>query len=678
MNRLYGRLASINIRNNYRFYLPYLLTGTLSAAMFYLVLAMQGNPGLKDITGGAEIALTLGLGVVVIGVFVSIFLFYTNSFIIKRRKKELGVYNILGMEKKHIAKVLFLETLFTAVVSISGGLAFGIVFHKFLAMMLYRLMRIEQSIPFYISPSACINTVKLFLLIYGAAFCYNLMQIKLANPIALLHGSNAGEREPKTKILMTLAGLVTLGAGYYIALTVKDAMNAILMFFVAVLLVIAGTYCLFTAGSIALLKLLRKNKQYYYHARHFTMVSGMIYRMKQNAVGLANICILSTMVLVTVSTTVAMYAGTEDSLTEMYPEEISVTTYFDRLPEQEDVISGVVEESLRASGRTIMSEYGCLSANVTALRQGTGVSLQGVGSGTGYNSNDLMLLKVLTPEGYEACVGEPLGCELLPGEAAVAAYPFYEENTISVDGMEYTVKQNLRLPDASEGQLSMIGGSCYLVLPDREALGELFDAILEKWDSERIKPRIRYQLAIEIDGTNEEKAAAERALTEAVRGWEEVNTAGIPGYAGSQISGRSEDRSSTYALYGGMFFLGLFLGLMFLMVTVLIIFYKQISEGYEDKERYAIMQKVGMSNAEVKHAIHSQVLTVFFLPIAAAIIHVAMAFPMITLMLEAISLTNVRLFALCVAGTSLVFGIIYLAVYSLTSRSYYKIVGNQV
>ncbi len=676
MTRLYGRLAKINIKNNHRFYLPYLLTGMLSAAMFYLVLAMVDNPGLAKMTGGAEIALILALGVFVIGVFVSIFLFYTNSFIIKRRKKELGVYNILGMEKKHIAKVLFLETLFTAVVSISGGLAFGILFQKLLTMLLYRLMQVEQSIPFYISTTACANTVKLFLLIYGASLLYNLMQMKLSNPIELLHGSNAGEREPKTKLLMTIIGLATLGGGYYIALTVRDAMNAILMFFVAVLLVIAGTYCLFTAGSIAFLKLLRKNKGYYYRPRHFTTVSGMIYRMKQNAVGLANICILSTMVLVTVSTTVAMYAGMEDSLIGMYPEEISVDTYFSELPEQKDAVSGVVRDSLAASGRTILIEKDCLYANFTVLRQGTDLTLRK--SGSDYDSDQITILKLLTPEGYEVYTGEPLGCELLPGEAAVAANPLYEEDTINVEGMAYTVKKNLTLPMDAEGQLSLMSGTCCLVLPDEAAMNELFGVFRENWDQERVDPRFVYEMSLETDGTNEEKITAENALAEAVSSWEETNAQSVHGYKWSKVTGRAQNRYGAYALYGGMFFLGLFLGLMFLMVTVLIIFYKQISEGYEDKERFAIMQKVGMSSAEVKHAIRSQVLTVFFLPLVAAVIHVAMAFPMITLMLEAISLTNVRLFAWCVAGTALIFGIIYLAVFLLTSRTYYKIVGNQV
>ena len=291
MRKLYVKLAAVNIRNNRQLYLPYLLAGVFSAAMFYLVMSIQDNPGLEQMRGGAYVAVTLLLGVIIVGLFAAIFLFYTNSFIMKRRKRELSVYNILGMEKKHIARVLFLEMLFTAAVTIGGGLLFGIAFGKLMTMLLYRMTGFNQSVPFTISLTGCHHTLVLFGCIYAVTLFYNFMQIKLSNPMELLHSANAGEREPKTKVLLALIGAAALGGGYYLALTVADAVSAITMFFVAVLLVILGTYCLFTAGSIAVLKLLRKNKNYYYKSRHFTTVSGMIYRMKQNAVGLANICI---------------------------------------------------------------------------------------------------------------------------------------------------------------------------------------------------------------------------------------------------------------------------------------------------------------------------------------------------------------------------------------------------
>ncbi|MCI5874799.1 MAG: ABC transporter permease [Clostridiales bacterium] len=678
MRKLYPKLAAINIRNNRQFYLPYLLAGGLSVAMFYLVMAMQDNPGLLEIQGGMTVKATLGLGVFVVGVFAAILLFYTNSFIIKRRKKELGIYNILGMEKRHIAKVLTLEMLFTVAVTIAGGLTFGIVFNKLLAMILYRMTGLEASIPFMISGAGCRNTLMLFAAIYAAALCYNLMQIKLANPIELLHSSNVGEREPKTKILMTLIGLVTLGSGYYIALTVADITSAITFFFVAVLLVIIGTYCLFTAGSIALLKLLRKNKKYYYQAKHFTTVSGMIYRMKQNAVGLANICILSTMVLVTVSTTVCLYLGVEDALKVHYPQEISAVSYYDAMPEHPETLTAAVKEALKESGRTVTSEYGYLNMSMTAVRREDGFSVTGIGAGTDYSISDVALMEIVTKSDYEKLTGETVA-PLEEDEIAVAATPFYEEQTLEFEGKTYTVKESYDYPEDEEDYLaSMAGSAVYLIVPDETEFVQVHERLAQNWNQERVSLWIKYSMGCDIDGTKEEKLVADAVARNAIAEWESTTAQVDTSYHSTFTECREENRADYFSSMGGLLFLGLFLGVMFLMVTVLIIFYKQISEGYEDKVRYEIMEKVGMSNAEVRRSIRSQVLTVFFLPIVMAVVHIIMAFPMIKYIMAAFSLTNTTLFALCVVGTALVFFLIYLLVFILTSRSYYRIVGNQV
>lgn len=678
MRKLYPKLAATNIRNNKQLYLPYLLAGGLSVAMLYLVMAMAYNPGLQEMNGGETVAATLLLGVTIVRVFAAIFLFYTNSFIIKRRKKELGVYNILGMEKKHIAKVLTLEMLFTAAVTIAGGLAFGIVFNKFFAMLLYRMTGLDAAIPFMISAEGVRGVIITFVIIYAAALCYNLMQIRLANPIELLHGGSKGEREPKTKILLTLIGLAALGGGYYMALAVEDAVSAITLFFVAVLLVIVGTYCLFTAGSIALLKLLRKNKNYYYQAKHFTTVSGMIYRMKQNAVGLANICILSTMVLVTVSTTVCMYLGIEDMLKERFPKEIMATAHYSAMPEHPESLDAAMEDSVKASGRVVTAQYSYLNMAMTAVRKENGFSVTGIGAGTDYSIPDVALLEVVTREGYESLTGNTVA-PLEEGEIAVAAAPFYEGETLEFAGKTYTVKESeFYQGEGEEHLISMADGAAYLIVPDEAELERIFDTLSQNWDSEHVDPEIYYDTGFEIEGTAKEKLAAEEAVRTAVAEWENTTASEDASYSGIFLECREENRSDYYSLTGGFLFLGLFLGAMFLMVTVLIIFYKQISEGYEDKERYAIMEKVGMGSEEVRRAIRSQVLTVFFLPIVVAVVHIVMAFPMIKYILSAFSLTNTTLFALCVAGTALVFFIIYLLVFILTSRSYYKIVGNQV
>ncbi len=676
MNKLYGRLAVINMKNSRQFYVPYLLTGIVSVAMYYLVLAMQDNPGLDSLGGGAQtIRMILGFGVAVVGVFVSIFLFYTNSFIMKRRKKELGVYNILGMEKKHIARMLFLETFFLALTAILGGLLSGIVFNKLMTMILYRLTDIAANIPFFISWPGCRNTVILFGFIYGATLLYNLMQIKLANPIELLHSTSVGEREPKTKLLMALIGVGALGAGYFIALTTCDAVSAVTYFFVAVLLVILGTYCLFTSGSIAFLKMLRKNKNYYYRAKHFTTVSGMIYRMKQNAVGLANICILSTMVLVTVSTTVSMYLGTEDVMKSRFPSEISVTAYYSQMPEDIRALRPVTEQALKASGRVVSSENAYFNVTQMGIRDGNKLSI--TDAGVGYNIGNMATITILTRADYEAYSGEAVS-PLAQGEVALSAIPAFEGDTLVFEGTEYLVRQICRFPEEKNADYlaSMGGGKIYLVVPDEGTVLQIYDNLVKGWGEQRVEPSLRFDVECGIDGTAQEKLDAESALHQALAEWETAAGSQTAGYKSVYMEAREESRNDFYRLYGGLFFLGMFLGSLFLMVTVLIIFYKQISEGYEDKERYAIMQKVGMSSVEVKRAIRSQVLTVFFLPIAAAIVHVIMAFPMITMLLQCLNLMNRQLFAWCMAGTALVFGLIYLLVYLLTSRSYYRIVGS--
>ena len=298
MNKIYVRLAKTNMRNNRQLYVPYILSGLITVAMFYLMTFLSGNEGLAHARGAEMIGRILSFGVGIIGFFSYIFIFYTNSFISKRRKKEIGIYNILGMEKRHIGKVLAIETLYTSVLAIGGGIIGGIIFSKLMLMFLYRILDITASVSFEISWQGIEYTIVLFGILYFLTFLYNFMQMKLANPMELLRGGNVGEKEPKTKVLMTFAGMVCLGIGYYIAFTTENPLKVLTLFFLAVVLVIIGTYFLFIAGSIALLKLMRKNKKFYYNKKHFTAVSGMLYRMKQNAAGLASICILSTMDLV--------------------------------------------------------------------------------------------------------------------------------------------------------------------------------------------------------------------------------------------------------------------------------------------------------------------------------------------------------------------------------------------
>jgi len=664
---MYTKLAITNIKNNRQFYFPYLLTGIITVAMFYIMCALESNPGIQSMPGAKDLGLILRLGIGVIGIFAVIFLFYTNSFIIKRRKKELGIYNILGMEKRHIAKILSKEAFFTAIIAIGGGLVTGVLFHKLACMLLYRMIGFNGGITFSFSKKGVMITAILFAIVYLLTYIYDLFQVQLANPIELLQSGNKGEREPKTKAIMAVLGVLCLGTGYFIAITTKNPIKALTLFFVAVILVIIGTYLLFTAGSIALLKILRRNKGYYYQTKHFTSVSGMIYRMKQNAVGLANICILSTMVLVAVSTTVSLYVGVEDIMKERYPNEINIRAYYDTGAPSEDSIAPIVEKSVKESGRKIRHEEDYLELYFAAIKDQGQYSLDKEKVKTA--GDRVSGFVVLTREDCKKKYNEEIP-ELAENEVALFTIKKTDMDTLVLENRSYHVKEIKQFQNTEDFETiaDIMDEYYYVIVNDVQDMERLWQ--LQKDIYQENSSSISRQVRLDIDGDSEQKKEC----------FENIKTALGPEQAKARIliDSRQSSLDEFYQIYGGFLFLGLFLGILFLMITVLIIFYKQISEGYDDKERFSIMEKVGMSNDEVKATIRSQVRTVFFLPILMAAIHVGMAFPMIKRLLSLFGLSNTALFAGCMAGTILVFALIYLLVFLKTSKTYYKIVGEQV
>ena len=660
MNHLYCRLAITNLKNNRRFYLPYILMGMVSVIMFYSMRAILGNEGLESLRGSTSLKAVLTVGLIIIGICVFIFMFYANSFVMKRRKKELGVYNILGMEKKHIAKVLAWESVILYAVSIAGGLIVGIVFNKLLTMFLYKLTGLTERIPFYVSGWGCLQTAELFGVIYILMLLYNFMQVKLANPIALLHGSNAGEREPKAKWLSALIGVACIAAGYYLAITTKDIINAVNMFFVAVVLVIGGTYELFMAVSIVFLKLLKRNKSYYYKTSHFISVSGMLYRMKRNAVGLASICVLSTMVLVMVSTTVCLYVGVEDALDSEFKKEIMLSIYLDSVPDDE--VKNYVIEQIEILAKkqdrilTGVSEY--TEVVFVTHNKGNAVEIYD-NDDPSYDYTEMSLLYAMTKEDYERYTGQELG-EIPGGSVIVAASNGFEWDIIDIFGQEYQIAGRTDYPDMGLDLMDYMTGTIalYAIVADNSELDRI-----------RGEELLRYYIEVEVDGTRDEKTAFTSELRENIGKWMDYKTC--------IITTRTEERDSYMEMNGSFLFLGLFLGSLFLMITMLIIYYKQISEGYEDRERFAIMTKVGIDRGKVKAAINSQVRTVFFMPITVAVIHLIAAFPMLTRIMIIFELSNNELFIQCLIGTVAIFGVIYFIVFKLTSAGYYKLVYQQ-
>lgn len=656
MNKVfYPKLALNNIKQNSRMYFPYILTCIGTIAMFYNMCFLAAAKNMGNLSERQELRYILFLGAIVIGIFSVIFLFYTNSFLIKQRKKEFGLFNILGMEKKHIAKIMFFETLYIGLLSLVSGALAGIILSKLIILLLFKILSFKAVFGFEIPVSAIVYTIAVFGGIFLINLIYNFFQVHMAKPVELLKGGNVGEKEPKTKWILALLGVICLGIGYYIALTTEAPLAALNLFFIAVILVIAGTHLLFTAGSIALLKMLRKNKKYYYKTRHFISVSGMIYRMKQNAAGLANICILSTAVIIMISTTVSLYMGVEDALRTRFPRNIIVSAA-SISDEGVKKLDSVIKEQTDLAKVTPINISRYRTMEFTTNQNDTSFT---AAKDTSYNSNKFAMLSFFTLDDYNKMENRN---ETLSGDEALI-YTLRGKNpgnTIDLNGFKLSVKGNVASFGTDGETSAILGNSYYIVVNNVDTIRQISKAL--KGSDGNME--LSYYYGFDLKESKETQINLVSALNKIV-----VNY-GEKCYA----QGAESSREGFYSLYGGLFFLGLFLGLLFIMATVLIIYYKQIAEGYDDKERFRIMQKVGMSHAEIKKTIRSQVLTVFFLPLVTTMIHIAVSFKLITRLLSLFNLTNTALFAACTGITILVFSIFYIAVYALTARVYYKIV----
>lgn len=670
---LYPRLAWQNIKGDRRFFAPYFLALLGNVAAFYIMTALAVDPGMSQLHGAMYVQSFCFMGMFIAAVFSAVFLLYVNGFLMKQRKKALGLYNILGMGKSHIAAVLFFETLFVGGAGIVCGLLTGLLFHKLVTLALYKLLRFAVPFGFAISWDAMARTAILFGVLIGLTLLSNLNKVRVSKPIELLYGGQVGEREPRTKWFITLLGVLTLGAGYYIALRTTNGMEAIAFYFVAVFLVIIGTYCLFTAVSIFVLKALRANKRFYYKTSHFIGVSGMLYRMKQNAVGLANICILSTMVMVMVSGTLSLYLGTQDIVNRQAPSDLTVLVRYD--PDEAEPFDPAAmlrfqEGFIQDQGYSVSEDliYSSFTFTVGRLPDSSYTT-----------ENDLVTLgtaittiQVLTQDAYAAATGVSLGLEA--GEAAFEG----EEDVLTIhwgtlEGEGSFGRSDLTVAQHLEESLSAdaaVSDTSTLVVADTAALMELYENQKEAYGED--SSWMEWQASFSVDATDEELRAVQQAYNQYVR--DDAVFAGTGKWWSCGWTLRCDVEADAYGLAGGFLFLGIFLGTIFLMATVLIIYYKQISEGYEDKARFEIMQKVGLSREEVRASIRSQVLMVFFLPIAVAAIHILFDFNMVEKLLTLFQVYNTTLTALCTLGTVLVFFLVYGAVYLLTARTYYKIV----
>ena len=664
MNKLfYPKLAAGNIKKNGKTYIPYIFTSILTVAMFYIIRSLSLNEGISSLVGADSIAVTLSLGSWIVGIFAVVFLFYTNSFLMKQRKKELGLYSILGMEKKHIAKVIGLETVYIVIISFALGLGLGILLDKAMYLIILRIMDADAALGFYVSKRAALSAVALFSAIFLLIYLNSLRQIHFSKPIELLRSRSCGEKEPKAKWIIALLGLACLGGGYYLSVTTQNPVSAIMLFFLAVVLVIIGTYLVFTAGSIVFLKLLRKNKRYYYKTRHFISVSGMIYRMKQNAVGLANICILSTMVLVMISSTVSMQIGMEDIINHRYPFDIMIYTDADENNRTEDTAIKEIDKS----GLTIKKQISYRYVNFSALRNGSVFEVREVDESDLEDFNNLNSLFIIPLADYNELTGSEKTLEDDEVFVYSNSWDKYEEKTLTVFDSTFRVK-SLISDFPGDGIMSAyITSSHFVIVKDMDIVTDIFEK--QKSIYKDNASEIKLCIGADVSGNEAEQTELVDNISNALSDY----NSGEISYS-YMVDGKAGSEKSFSAVYGGLLFLGIFLGSLFTMATILIIYYKQISEGYEDKERFEIMQKVGMTGAEVKQAIHSQILTVFFLPLITAGIHVVFAFPIISKILFLLNLYNTRLYIICTAGCFAVFALMYALIYSLTAKVYYKIV----
>lgn len=674
---LYPKLAWQGIRKNAETYLPYLLMGILMVGVSYIMNYLTRPALMGALSMGGTTLMVLQMGKIVISVFSVIFLYYCNSFLIRRRMKEFGLYNILGMGKGNIARVMLWETLLTALLVFAGGLLLGLSLSRLVEMALINLLHADYTVPmelFY--PNGVTWVLLLFGGIYVLILLANLLRMRLSNPVALLKSENTGEKPPKANWFFGLIGLLILLSAYYVAAVSQSPLEALIFFFIAVLMVIVATYLLLVSGSVTLCRMLRRNKRYYYQTRHFISVSAMAYRMKRNGAGMATICILCTMVLVILTSTVCLYGGTDSMVDAICPQEINLTIGLEARDGEENWKR---LDAMQQMALDVTEKMGLTPENITSQRAlvATGKVQNGdYGIITDADSlkANVLELTVYPLFVYEQATGETVTLadrELLYASfktnEAFSSMSFYGSAPYRMIHAEKELPKRLLSADYRSAW-----GCLVVFTNDAEAFrSEIMALVGEKSGEAMMMDR----LALHFDLDSEADTDTQEKLVKTLRS-EAMKLTGKDFYGMSSLSvdTRSLCRRDYLSLFGGLFFLGMVLGPLFSIAAVLIMYYKQICEGYEDAERFAVMRKVGLTDAEIRRSVNSQVLTVFFAPLLMAGLHMLFAMPMIRLILGAFGLHNDSLFYGIGIGCYVVFAVIYALMYLLTSRRYYRIV----
>ena len=653
--RFYARLAVAGIRKNKRLYVPFLLTCIGMVLMFFLISFLCYDPLLSEMRGGTSLGIILRLAQFVIAVFALIFLFYTNSFLMRRRNREFGLYNVLGMSKRNIARLLVWETLFIFALSLLIGTPLGVVLSKLAELGLMKLLRQTAVLTFAMSVEPFLWTVGIFAAIFLLLLGKALLQLWRTDTLKLLHSENLGERPPKANWVGALLGAVLLGAAYWLAVRIEEPITAIAWFFVAVIMVIAATYLLLISGSVALCRILQRNKRYYYQPNHFVFVSSMTYRMKRNGAGLASICILSTMVLVMISSTASLYIGAEDMISDLYGKDITVSVI---LPEPKSYDAEIFHD-LRD---TLLDAYADQKPESVVSYRYFSLRLPRDGEVFGENGKKEWIT-FLPLEDYNALLGTQIRLEAdeVLADRSLDAETLYIGELTPLHVMGATGE----LPTLDSDRF--IGGAC-VVLGDYDSFTDTLWKAIKNGDISCTVDEAHWEIGFDLAAPKEGFGEDTRPLQEILSNYDERC------WAGYTYCSLASTRQDFYSAYGGLFFIGILLSIVFILAAVLIIYYKQVSEGYEDQMRFAVMQKVGMSKRLIRKSINSQILLVFFLPLLLAGLHLAFAFPLVWRVLQLFELSNLKLLIFVTLGAYLVFALLYTLVYRLTSNAYFGIV----
>lgn len=650
----YWKLGFGNLRKNWQTYLPFWLALTFLVAINTMTQIIIRNKGISKLKDGPTAAIMFYLGGLIIIIFSVIFALYTNGFLLKQRKKELGLYNVLGLGKRELYKLLAIENLFSFLLVLFLGVVSGSIFAKLGFLILRKLFSVETYFVFSWPIDGMMLVLFTFFVLFLLLYFINCLQIFRMNPIELLQAGKKGEKEPKTKGLIAFLGIIELGAGYTIAITIKSPLDALSLFFIAVILVILGTYQLFSAGSIVFLKLLRKNQHYYYKPNHFINVSSMLYRMKQNAVGLASICILSTMVLVTVATTASLLFGQKDVIATRYPTDISITT----TDNPEKIKKAITHFS--TSKAVTLTKWRSIKSTPALFFREKDNNFQIVHNLK--NVKNTTTMTFITGKTYQQLSGK----KALVGEKEVIAFAMYgklPKRTISFRQHTFTIKKEINQLAGFPNQGTILD-TFLIVMKDQQTINKLLGEWFQtKEMAENKLPMYTFSFNFHTPAKMSRTSFAKSLKTKLEK---------LP--ASFTLESKDTTSESAKVLNGGFFFLGIMFGTIFMFATALIIYYKQITEGMDDQERFNILQKVGMSHNEVKKVIHSQILMVFAFPLLVALIHLGFAFPLIRKLLILFGLTNWHFFLGVTCVIAAIFGVLYFIVYQMTAKMYYRMV----